>query len=144
MKEPKGYMAEAELLEDQKKFLEKKLDRLIKQGGPGELRTDESYLDADNIHGSGSRKEAMTLLTQIFETQQELAEVKLELSRIINTLNRAKELAQLLDDNKKKVRYLRDFCGMSLVEIADEINLSYDRVRHISQEINQELKNRDK
>lgn len=138
MRKPETYMAELELERRRVENWQDELSRLIQHGGPGEIRAESSYLDADCIHGSGNRMDAITISQEIVRITNEINEIQGKIDRIAEHLKRSRELVPLLNDNKKKVWYLRDYCGLNLVEIADEIHLSYQRVKEISAQLNKE------
>ena len=132
------YRAEQERIEERMKYLEDKRERIIKAGGPGAVNAETSYLDADNIHGSGNRMDAETLCRLLAEVNQELIECQKQYRTICRYLKAVEETVQLMQTSKDKVRYLRYYCGYNLPKIADIIGLSYQRVKEISAELSHE------
>lgn len=131
------YIIQRELVKRRIHFLEDLKARLIKKSSPSGYKGNISYLDCDAIHGNG-RTESETILLEILSVETEIAELK-EYDKILEGhINHALAIVQQLSNSKEMVWYLRDYCGLNLVEIADEIHLSYDRVKHISQELNKE------
>ncbi len=131
------YIIRRELVKRRIHFLEDLKARLIKKSSPSGYKGNISYLDCDAIHGNG-RTESETILLEILSVETEIAELK-EYDKILEGhINHALAIVQQLSNSKEMVWYLRDYCGLNLVEIADEIHLSYDRVKHISQELNKE------
>ncbi|MGN0194410.1 MAG: sigma factor-like helix-turn-helix DNA-binding protein [Pseudoramibacter sp.] len=123
---------EIEILKQELKMLRNKLARLQRQSGPRELRGGTSYCDADAIHADHHR-EAINVLEEILECKNDIDEIEKELNDLQAGIERVRECAESLKETDKKVVYLRDVCGLALVDIAVELDLSYGYVRNISQ-----------
>lgn len=122
---------EIEILKQELKMLKARLKRLQRQSGPREMGGGTSYSDADAIHADHHR-EAMSVLQEILEYKVEIDEIEKELDGLQAGVDRVRKCAESLEDTDKKIVYLRDVCGLSLVDIAVELDLSYGYVRRIS------------
>lgn len=136
------YIIQRELVKRRIHFLEDLKARLIKKSSPSGYKGNISYLDCDAIHGNG-RTESETILLEILSVETEIAELK-EYDKILEGhINHALAIVPQISNSKEMVWYLRDYCGLNLVEIADEIHLSYQRVKEISAQLNKEHKNEE-
>ena len=122
---------EIEILRQELKMLKTRLKRLQRRSGPRGLSGGTSYCDADAIR-SDHHREAMSVLREIAQCKADADEIEKELNQLQHGVDKVKRCVESLDSTDKKIVYLRDTCGLSLVDIAVELDLSYGYVRRIS------------
>lgn len=122
---------EIKILDQELKILKRKLARLQRQSGPHEIGGGTSYSDADAIHADHHR-EALSVLNEILECRIEIDEIQKELDALQIGVDRVRKCVESMQNTEKKIIYLRDVCGLALVDIAVELDLSYGYVRNVS------------
>ncbi len=122
---------EIEILKEELAIEKRKLERIKRRSGPKGVGGNTSYLDADAIHAD-HHHEAMTDLQQVLACKAEIDEIEAEIAKLERSVGRIRNCVASLDETTKKVIYLRDVCGLSLVDIAAELDLSYGYVKNIS------------
>lgn len=123
--------SEIEILKEELAIEKRKLDRIKRRSGPKGVGGNTSYLDADAIHAD-HHHEAMTDLQQAYACKKAIDELEAEIVRLERSVGRIRNCVFSMDETTKKVIYLRDVCGLSLVDIAAELNLSYGYIKKIS------------
>lgn len=123
-----SYKAELTVVEDRIAHLKQERDRLIKLSGPKGL-TSPVY---DGIGGRGGyHPGAIETLNRIVVIENELEELRTRRARLTTMIDRVRRACEKMP-LAEKILYLRDHCGMNLAEIAEEIGMSYDYVRHVA------------
>ena len=122
---------EIEILKEELAIEKRKLARLQRQSGPHEIGGGTSYSDADAIHADHHR-EALNVLNEILECRIEIDEIQKELDALQVGVDRVRKCVESMQNTEKKIIYLRDVCGLALVDIAVELDLSYGHVRNVS------------
>ena len=116
--------------------LENELNFIIERAGPQDVQA-QSY---DLKSGSGKVENVNRLYEEIIKLSMQIKELKEEL----NLLEQKKQRAEWVIENdlnttEKQVLYLREIEGLSLWEIAFEIDRSYDWVRHVSSRVDKKI-----
>lgn len=133
------YLDEKQMIEERLAWIDATLKRHMKRGGPGEMHTDKSYIDADAIRAP-HRQSA----EDYFITWQKLNAERNELTERLAKLNqRIAAIKAYLDkepDSKERVRFIKLYLckDMPLKEVAELACISYDRCRHIWAELKKE------
>jgi len=117
-----------------KSYLIDRKSYLMEHLAPDGIKT--SYIgDTSHIHGSGSRA-FEDILPEIMEIQIHINECNKELEILQMLKEQVFEQIEQIDSIGDKVRYLRDYIGLKLQEIADITGYSYDYVKELSAKIN--------
>jgi DNA-directed RNA polymerase specialized sigma24 family protein len=126
-------------IRDRRKFLQQKRKRLIGSAGPNAFGKGQSYLDADAIHADHHR-EAWSVSQEIIDVNTELKELREQEYELKHHLQEVMQVVDSDCDLNFKIRVLHDFIGLNLREVAEELGMSYDRVRHVAADIKRNLK----
>lgn len=124
LKEEKAF------IQERRRYLERKKQRLINMSGPGEMHTDRSYVDADAIHGGGGRREAYSVIIELGKIEADLKLLDEQEKDVAEQIELIEKVIACYPKTADKVRLLREVKGMNLKEIAEELGYSYDWIRH--------------
>lgn len=138
MRQTDGYKQQIDTINERLDNLEKQRERLVQNSGPSEMVCERSYTDWDNIHMTGGRMSAETLVLRYLATNREIEKLVNEKNQLERNISKVLNVVPNLKHTRTKVWYLRDFCGMGLPEIAEELGLTYDYVREISANLEKE------
>lgn len=136
MRQPEGYRELIEVNEDLISRYKRERDILIGKGSPEGIKAERSYKDYDNIHGIGGRMSAETLISEVMRINKRIRELEEDNAQMKENCRKVENVLPYLKHNKSRVRYLRDYCGMSLLEISEMLDLSYQYIRRLAMEIN--------
>lgn len=120
-------------------YLIQKRERLIRIAGPNAFGKGQSYLDADAIHADHHR-EAWSVSQEIIDVNTELKELREQEYALKHHLQEVKQVVDSDCDLNFKIRVLHDFIGLNLREVAEELGMSYDRVRHVAADLKRNAK----
>lgn len=100
--------------------------------GPGEMRSEHSYVDADAIHGGGGRREAYSLLIELGKIEADLKLLDDQKKDVAEQIELIEDAIACYPKTEDKVRLLREIKGMTLKEIAEELGYSESWIKKIS------------
>ena len=113
-------------------------------GCPTGYKHRTSYEDYDTIRGDKTGT-SLEVLKRLMNETEHLRNIILLEEEIIKNLNKGKQVVldklKNLQGIKYKVAYLREIEGKSYKEIAADLNMSEDRIKHIGAEIKKERNN---
>lgn len=126
LKEEKAF------IQERRRYLERKKQRLINMSGPGEMHTDRSYVDADAIHGGGGRREAYSVIIELGKIEADLKLLDEQEKDVAEQIELIEKVIACYPKTADKVRLLREVKGMTLKEIAEELDYSESWIKKIS------------
>lgn len=127
-----NYVLEKEVIDNRVEYLERHIERLIKLMAPDGIK---GINYTDEGHGGIGTRETLNVLTEILETKDEIARLKIESAELRLRIETVKKSIEQINDAPTKVRLLKSICGLSLPEIARETGYSYDYIKHLSSNV---------
>lgn len=79
-------------------------------------------------------------MTELMRVNRDLKDLREQEYELKHHLQAVKQVVDSDCDLNFKIRVLHDFIGMNLREVAEELGMSYDRVRHVAADIKRNLK----
>lgn len=123
---------EQAFIQKHRRYLECKKQRLIDMSGPGEMRSERSYIDADAIHGGGGRRETYSVLIELGKIEADLKLLDDQEKDVAEQIELIEDAIACYPKTEDKVRLLREIKGMTLKEIAEELDYSESWIKKIS------------
>lgn len=123
-------------IRDRRKFLTKKRERLIGSAGPNSYGKGQSYGDADAIRAD-HHQEAESVMTELMRVNRDLKDLRKYENDLNTHLDTIHAIVMSNNDLNFKIRVLHDAVGLNLREVAEELDMSYDYIRHVSAEMNE-------
>lgn len=133
------YYDEKQMIEERIAWIDKLLKKHEKRGGPGEVNSDTSYVDADAIRVS-HRQSAESYFITWQELCAERNALYERLARLNQRIDSIRAYVESEPDSRKRVFYIKNYIDkdMPLRQVAELAGISYDRCKHISMEIKRE------
>jgi predicted transcriptional regulator len=137
MSKIKSITAMIEIEKLRKEYLIHRKWRLMEALEPDGIKVSSlgDDLDASCIHGNSS-KAFEDIWPKIAPIQVEINDCNQEIMILQRLKNQMFEKINGVCSVDEKVKYLRDYIGLSLCEIADLMGYSYDHIRRLSAKIN--------
>lgn len=116
-----------------KEYLVHRKIKLMVKLAPEGIKTSHlgDDLDASCIHGNQS-KAFQDIIPEIMSIQSQINDCNTEIDLLKKLKEQIFEKINEIDDVKDQVRYLREYVGMSLCEIADLLGYSYNYIKKLS------------